>query len=127
MNLKFAVAAFVFTLAPAIGHAQTGSPPPPKPTMADVKKVVQEIASDKKKVQAYCAMGALNEQMAQADQKKDNKALEALSQKLDSLAQTLGPDYIAMMEGLDQVDENSAEGKAIATAFDPLDQQCGGK
>jgi hypothetical protein len=123
MNLKLVVAVLVFA-APAIGHAQTGSPPPPKPTMADVKKVVQEISSDKNKLQAYCAMGALNEQMAQADAKKDNKTLEALSQKLDSLSQTLGPDYIAMMEGLDQVDENSPEGKAISAAFDPLDQQC---
>jgi hypothetical protein len=124
MNLRLVVAVFVFAAAPAIGYAQTGSPPAPKPTMADVKKVVQEISGDKNKLQAYCAMGALNEQMAQADAKKDNKTLEALSRKLDALAQTLGPDYIAMMEGLDQVDENSPEGKAISAAFDPLDQQC---
>jgi hypothetical protein len=124
MNFKLVVALFVFGAIPAIGYAQTGNPPPPKPTIADVKKVVQEISNDKKKQQAYCDMGALNEQMAQADAKKDNKALEALSQKMDVLAQTLGPDYIAMMEGLDQVEENSPEGKAIAAAFDPLDQQC---
>lgn len=124
MNLKLVVAVSVFAAVPAIGHAQTGNPPPPKPTMADVKKVIQEISSDKKKQQAYCDMGALNEQMAQADAKKDNKTLEALSQKLDALAQTLGPDYVTLMEGLDQVDQNSSEGKAIAAAFDPLDQQC---
>ena len=124
MNLKLVVAAALFAAIPAIGHAQTGNPPPPKPTMADVKKVVQEINSDKAKQQAYCQMGTLNEQMAQADAKHDDKALEALSQKIDALAQTLGPDYITLMEGLDQIDEDSPEGKAIAAAFDPLDQLC---
>jgi len=124
MNLKLVVAAFAFAAVPAVCYAQTGNPPPPKPTMADVKKVVQEIAGDKAKQQAYCDMGALNEQMAQADAKHDNKTLEALSQKVDALAQTLGPDYIALMEGLDQIDEDSPEGKAIATAFDPLDDKC---
>ena len=124
MNLKLVAVALVFAAAPALCLAQTGNPPPPKPTMADVKKVVQEISSDSAKQQAYCQMGALNEQMAQADAKKDNKTLEALSQKLDALAQTLGPDYMRLMEGLDQIDEDSPEGKAIATAFDPLDEKC---
>ena len=124
MNLKLVVAAALFAAIPAIGHAQTGNPPPPKPTMPDVKKVVQEITSDKAKQQAYCQMGDINEQMAQADAKHDNKTLEALSQKIDALAQTLGPDYITLMEGLDQIDEDSPEGKAIAAAFDPLDQLC---
>jgi hypothetical protein len=124
MNLKLVVAVLVFAATPAICQAQTGNPPPPKPTMADVNKVVQEISSDNAKQQAYCQMGALNEQMAQADAKKDDKTLETLSQKMDSLTQTLGPDYVTLMEGLDQVDENSPEGKAIAAAFGPIDDKC---
>ena len=36
----------------------------------------------------------------------------------------LGPDYAQIMEGLDSVDENSAEGKQYAALFTPLDGQC---
>jgi hypothetical protein len=89
-----------------------------------VQKVVQEISSDKAKLQAYCDMNKLNDEVAQADAKKDTKAIEALSQKADGLAQTLGPDYMKLMDGLDQVDENSPLGKQIIAAFDPLDKQC---
>lgn len=125
MNLRLVAAISLLIAAPAFAQAQTGAPPPaPKPTMADVQKVVQQINGDKTKLQAYCDMNKLNDQVAQADQKKDEKALEALGQKADALARIIGPDYIKLMDGLDQVDENSAEGKAIAAAFDTLDKQC---
>ena len=39
--------------------------------------------------------------------KKDNKALEALSAKSNSLLQQIGPEYVKMMEGLDEVDPDS--------------------
>ena len=69
-------------------------------------------------------MGKLQEQMEQADQKKDNKALEALSAKADSLVQQIGPEYLKMMEGLDEIDPNSDEGKQFAAVFGALDTQC---
>src|ERR1700681_1559870 len=113
MNLKLVVAVSVLTAMPAFGQAPMDRPAvnAPKPTMADVQKVVQTISGDKTKMQTYCDLSKLNQQMAKLDEKKDAKTLESLGQKADDLAQKLGPDYATLMEGLDQVDENSSEAK----------------
>jgi hypothetical protein len=126
MNLKLAVFITVLAATPAFGQAQKGAPPAnaPKPTMADVQKVVQTISGDKAKMQAYCDMSKLDQQMAKLDEKKDAKALESLGQKADDLGQKLGPEYATLMDGLGQVDENSPDAKAFGTALGALDKQC---
>jgi hypothetical protein len=128
MNLKLLMAVSLFAAMPIVAFAQqkNAAPPPsaPKPTVATVQKVVQMISGDKAKVQAYCEIGKLQDQMEQASKKKDNKTLEALGAKVDTLAQQIGPDYVKVMDGLDQVDPNSAEGKQFAGVFEPLDKQC---
>jgi hypothetical protein len=128
MNLKLVMAVSLFTAVPMVALAQqkNGPPPPsaPKPTIAAVQKVVQMIGGDKAKLQAYCDIGKLQDQMEAAYKKKDNKAGEALGAKIEALGQQIGPDYVKMMDGLDQVDPNSAEGKQFTAVFDPLDKQC---
>jgi hypothetical protein len=49
MNLKLAIVASLSVAIPAAVYAQQDGPPgqPPKPTMADVQKLVQTINSDK--------------------------------------------------------------------------------
>jgi ABC-type transporter Mla subunit MlaD len=103
-----------------------GGPPAnaPKPTKAQVQKVVQTIGADKTKLDAYCKLNKLQEQMSQLDEKKDAKKLQALATQADSEAQKLGPDFERMMDGLDQVDENSAEGKDFAAILGGLDGKC---
>jgi hypothetical protein len=127
MNLKLVMAISLIVAIPAAAYAQQkGAPPPkvPKPTIAETQKIVQMISGDKAKVQAYCDIGKLQDQMEQAGKKKDNKTIEALGAKVDSLAQQIGPDYVKLMDGLDQVDPNSTEGKQFTAVFDPLDKQC---
>ncbi len=127
MNLKLVMAISLIVAIPAAAYAQQkGAPPPkvPKPTIAETQKIVQMISGDKAKVQAYCDIGKLQDQMEQAGKKKDNKTIEALGAKIDGLAQQIGPDYVKLMDGLDQVDPNSAEGKQFTAVFDPLDKQC---
>jgi len=126
MSLKLIVATALFAAVPALAHAQIGEPSanPPKPTTAEVQSVVQMITGDKAKLQIYCELGKLNDQIEQADERRDAKALQALDQKADALVQQLGPDYIKLMTALDQVDEDSPEGKEFAAAFDSLDKQC---
>jgi cell pole-organizing protein PopZ len=126
MNLKLGMAALLAVAIPAVTYAQQNSPPAnaPKPTMADVQKLVQAINSDKAKVKAYCDIGKLQEQMEQAEQKKDAKTVDALSTKADALAKQLGPDYEKVMGGLDQLDPNSAEGRRYTAVFQPLFKQC---
>jgi hypothetical protein len=126
MNLKLVLAISLLTAMPAFGQAQKGSPPPsvPKPTKADVQKVVQTISGDKAKMQTYCDLSKLNQQMAKLDEKKDAKTIQSLGQKADDLMQKLGPDYIKVMDGLDQVDEKSSDAKDFGTMLGSLDKQC---
>jgi hypothetical protein len=85
---------------------------------------VQTINSDKVKLRAYCDFGKVMEQIDRAGQRKDTYALTALSTKANNLAQQLGPDYIGIMQGLNDVDPNSAEGRRVDTLFEPIARQC---
>jgi hypothetical protein len=59
MNMKFAVAFTLFTAIPAL--AQQGGNAP-KPTKADLQKLVQSIRSDQAKTQQYCDLMKLSDQ-----------------------------------------------------------------
>jgi hypothetical protein len=126
MNLKLIVAVTLFAVAPTISYAQKNAPPAPapKPSMADVQKLVQTISADPAKLKAYCDMGKVQEQMEPAMKKNDKKTIDALGAKIDALSQQIGPDYIKVMDGLDSVDPSSAEGKKFGALFDPLIKQC---
>jgi hypothetical protein len=126
MNLKLVIAASLLAATPALAQGQMSGPPPkaaPKPTVAQVQKVLADIGHDKGKVATYCQLNKVNQQMSQVDE-KDQKKMETLGNQADALMQKLGPDYAKVMEGLDSVDENSAEGKQFAALFQPLDAQC---
>ncbi len=122
LKIVFAIAALFATTV--LAQAQGAPPNVPKPTKADVQKVVQIVSGDKAKTQAYCELAKLDDQMAALDPKKDEKKLDALSQQADALAQKIGPEYIKLMQGLDQIDENSAEGKEFGTLLAQLDKLC---
>ena len=126
MNLKLVVAVSLFAAVPMVAFAKKDAPATkvPKPTIADAQKLVQTITGDKAKLQAYCEIGKLQEEMEKADQKNDTKALEALGTKADSLAQQIGPEYAKVMDGLEEVDPNSAEGKQYTAVFATLAKQC---
>ena len=127
MNFKLIVAIPLIAAIPAAAYAQQDGQEAdaPKPTLADVQKLVQSIAADKVKLKAYCDMGKIQEQMEEAEQEKGNaKKLDALSVKAENLSKQLGPDYDRVMGGLDGVDPNSAEGKRYTALFEPLFKQC---
>ena len=69
MNLKLLTAVAIFAPAPIVTFAQNGDPADqaPKPTLADAKNVVQTISSDKTKLQAFCKLGKLPDQMQKAE------------------------------------------------------------
>jgi hypothetical protein len=126
MKPKLAMAVLLFASAPMCAHAQQNNSagPPPKPTAADVQKLVQTIGGDKTKLKAYCDMGKVLARLDQAEQKKDSNTVKTLGAKADSLAEQLGPDYERVMDGLNQVDPNSAEGKRMSVLFEPIYRQC---
>lgn len=96
----------------------------PKPTLADAQNVVQTISSDKAKLQAYCELGKLEDQMAKAEEANDAKTVEALFAKSDALGQQIGPDYLRSVEGLEEIDPSSAEGQKFAAVFNTLHEKC---
>jgi len=137
MKLKLAIAATLLAATPAFaqpappqGGGQRMAPPPaqqqkaPKPTEAQVQKVVNDISANKAKMDSYCKLMKLQQQMGTLDEKKDAKKLEALGGQADAEAQKIGPDFEKVMDGLEQVDENSAEGKKFGAILASLDGKC---
>jgi hypothetical protein len=110
----------------SFAHAQKGGrqPSAPKPTKAEIEKVIQIVSGSKEKTQQYCDLGKINQQMAQADQKNDTKALEALDKRADELEEKIGPEFVKFMDALDQADDSSAQDKDLIAAVETLDKLC---
>jgi hypothetical protein len=123
-NLKLVLAITAVAALPLCAQAQQPARAP-KVTNADAQRVVKSIASDKAKAQAYCDMTKIGDQIEQAQQNHDDKKADELAQKADELAAKLGPEWDALMNGLQGVDENSKEGQAIGVTLQGLDKLCG--
>ena len=90
---------------------------------AAAQKVVKMITSDKGKKQIYCDIVKLGEQIEETDP-TDTKKTDELYQHVDELAATLGPEYVALMNGLQDMDPDSEEGKEIGSTLDGLNKLC---
>ena len=123
MKPKLIIAILVIAAVPVCAQAQK---PSAKVTRADAQKVLKIISGDKAKRQIYCDMTQLGEQIAQANEKKDNKAVDELSQKLVALEEKLGPEYAALMDGLQDINPESKVGQEIESVLIGLDRLCGG-
>ena len=87
------------------------------------QKVVKMIIGDKAKSQIYCDIVKLGEQIEETDP-KDTKKADELYQQVDKLATKLGPEYIALMDGLQDMDPDSEDGKEIGSTLDVLNKLC---
>jgi len=127
MNLKAIIAIVAITALPLCAHAQQpkDAPKAPKPTKASAQRVVQIISADKTKTKIYCDIAKLGEQIDAADQKKDAKKVEELFQQADDLGQKLGPEYVALVDGLSELGPDSKEGQDIGAMLGSLDKLCG--
>jgi len=139
MKLKLAIPATLLAVTPALAQQQKLPPPQPqqkmapppqqqqaapKPTEAQVQKVVNDIGANKAKMDSYCKLMKLQQQMGTLDEKKDANKLQALGQQADAEAQKLGADFEKVMDGLEQVQENSPEGKKFGAILASLDSKC---
>ena len=125
MKLKYVLLLSILATTSAFAQGRPSGPPPgPKPTKADVQKVVQLISADQAKMQTFCSLSKLNDQIDAAFQKKDQKTVDALGKQANALAQKIGPEYVSMMNGFQQIDPNSAEGKDLGAMLDTLDAKC---
>ena len=99
---------------------------PAPSTKADAQKVLKIISSDKAKTRIYCQMAKLGDQLEQANEKGDSKKFDALFQRMYELGKKLGPEYAALVDGLEDIDPESEVGQEISSTLDALDNLCGG-
>jgi len=138
VKLKLIVAALVVAVVPMCAQAQAPNPPKPsKPAkaapaapaapvskVAAAQRVVKTISGDKTKTETYCDIGKLGDQIEKAEQKNDMKKIDELNKKMDELATKLGPEYVALMGQLEDIDPSSKEGQDISLALGGLDKLC---
>jgi hypothetical protein len=121
MNRPLIVSILLISAVPE--YAQ-GQQPNMAKLKADAQKVVSTISGDKAKTQTYCQINDLGGQIGEANEEQDNKKAEALSRKVSELEKKLGPEYVALVNGLTDVDPNSPEGAEISSILETLDDSC---
>ena len=105
---------------------QAQAPAPSKVTKADAQKVLKIISGDRAKTRIYCQMAKLGDQLEQANEKGDSKKFDALFQRMHELGKKLGPEYAALVDGLQDIDPESEVGQEISSTLEALDNLCGG-
>ena len=121
MNRSLIVAILLICAAPL--YAQ-GAQPDTVKLKGDAQKVVSIIKGDMAKTQTYCQILDLGDELDHVDEEKDPKKAEDLSQKIDELEKTLGPEYVALAASLEKMDPASPEGQEIISIIEGLDKSC---
>jgi len=128
MNVKCLITVFIIAAVPLFAQAQQrGNPDIPMPTKADAERVVQIISGDKTKTKQFCEIANLGDQIEQAGKRKDTKKVEELSEKISELGQKLGPEFIKLMDGIEQLDPRIKEVQEIFDVLEALDKLCAKK
>jgi hypothetical protein len=117
MNMKLIVAILVTTAMAVYAQAQD-----PNPVVTAAQRVVEIISRDPTKVETYCAIGKLGVQIEDANEAKDKKTADVLTQKMRGLEKQLGPEYLSLMYGLQEIDPESEDGVEIEAMLRPLDR-----
>ena len=118
MNVRIFVAVLIVAV-PTYAQAQTRS----TPKVGDAQKVVTIISGDTAKIQAYCDIQKLALQIEESKKKDHGKTVNELYQKIKTLEETLGPEYVAWTDGLPDIakdDQLAAEFVRAVTALDRL-------
>ena len=119
MNMKLIVAILVTTAMPVYAQAQDRNP-----VVTAAQRVVKIISSDPAKVETYCAIGKLGVQIEDANEAKDKKTADVLTEEMRGLEKRLGPEYLSLMSGLQEIDPESDDGVEIEAMLRPLDRSC---
>ena len=138
MNFKMIVVVLGIAVVPVCVQAQAPNPPKAaKPSKASkaakaapaapvttVAAAVKTISGDIAKTQTYCDIGKLGSQIEDAEQKKDMNKIDELNKKMDEMTTKLGPEYVALLTRLEEIDPDSQEALEIGSALETLDKLC---
>ena len=122
MNPMLLVAILAISIMPA--YAQ-GQQPDTAKLKADAQNAVNIISGDKLKIQTYCQILDLDDQIDDAKLFQDTKKATELSEQADELKKKLGPEFSTLADDLKDLDPNSQDGREIDTIIDKLDDLCG--
>src|SRR5262249_15750477 len=100
MNVKVVVAILLIAAVPVCAQAQSV----PRVSKDEAQRVVKIISGDKAKTQTYCDIQNLGEQMERAYEKRNMKLVDELLGKIETMEKTLGQEYVALIDGLEQLD-----------------------
>lgn len=122
MNPILILAILAICTVPA--HAQ-GQQPDTAKLKADAENMVKVISGDKLKIQTYCQILDLQDQIDDANLNQDIKKATELSEQANQLEKKLGPEFSTLADDMNDFDPNSQEGREIGSIIDKLDQLCG--
>jgi hypothetical protein len=114
------VAILAFSAMPV--YAQ-GQQPDTVKLKADAQNAFNIISGDNLKIQIFCEMADLGNQLDQAERLHDSKKAVEMTQKMDELEEKL-PEYTALVDGLKDVDSNSQDAQEIGSIILKLDEFC---
>ena len=135
MNFKMIVVVLGIAVVPVCVQAQAPNPPKaskaakpaktaPAAPVTTVAAAVKTISGDMAKTQTYCDIGKLGSQIEDAEQKKDMNKIDELNKKMDEMTTKLGPEYMALLTRLEEIDPDSQEALEIGSALETLDKLC---
>jgi len=121
-TLRTLLMAVLIAVLPVCARAQNQSVP--KVGKGEAEKVASIIRSDKVKIQTYCDLQKLAKQIQKAHQKKDRKRIDKLFREVETIEETLGPEYRALIDGIQEIAENDELRAEFVLAFDALAKLC---
>src|SRR6516164_140101 len=124
MNRLLIVAILLISTAPLYAQRQQQNVAKLK---GDARNIVGIVGSDKTKIQTYCQIEDLSEQLLQVVEEKDRKKAQALTKKIAELNKKMGPEFAALIDIEKHVDLDSRDGQEIASIVASLGQSCGEK
>ena len=122
MNPILVLAILAICTMPA--YAQ-GQQPDTAKLKADAENMVKIVSGDKLKIQTYCEILDLHDQIDDANLNQDTKKATELSEQVDQLEKKLGPEFSTLADDLKDIDPNSQDGREIGSIIDKLDLLCG--
>jgi hypothetical protein len=122
MNLMLIVAIVAISAVPVYAEEQR---PNTEKLKADAQSVFKIISGDKLKIQTYCKIADLSQQLDRASRKKDTKKVEELAQSIDKLESKLDPEYALLLDRLWNIDPTSQDAQEILSILNKLDEFCG--
>src|SRR5262249_35355540 len=90
---------------------------------ADAQNLFKIISSDKRKIQIFCKIADLGNQLDQPDQVHDIKKVEEVSRKLVECQGKL-PEFTALVGGMPDLSPHSGHGQKIGSIILKLDEFC---